>query len=223
MVDCRTRTPSTSRRPAGGIPRTRCRPTSRAPSPGPAATATARACTSRCSRRAAAAGCSGSPSPGGGERSASAASRWSRSTRPAPRPSPTASSPAPAATPWPSGGQPAPPPSPPPPSGSGTRCGAAGPSAVSAVRGSRARPVVNLAFEFLVLTASRSGEVRGARWSALDAAAGVWTIPATRMKAKRGHRARGHKKSPLPPGASGERGQGRVTNADADAERYRRR
>ena len=61
-------------------------------------------------------------------------------------------------------------------------------SAVERVRGSRARPVVKLAFEFLVLTAGRSGEVRGARWSELDAAAGVWTIPATRMKAKREHR-----------------------------------
>ena len=61
-------------------------------------------------------------------------------------------------------------------------------AAVAAVRGARARPVVKLAFEFLVLTAGRSGEVRGARWSELDAAAGVWTIPATRMKAKREHR-----------------------------------
>ena len=61
-------------------------------------------------------------------------------------------------------------------------------SAVAAVRGSRARPVVKLAFEFLVLTAGRSGEVRGAEWRELDVAAGVWTIPATRMKAKREHR-----------------------------------
>ena len=61
-------------------------------------------------------------------------------------------------------------------------------SAVAAVRGARARPVVKLAFEFLVLTAARSGEVRGAEWRELDAAAGVWTIPATRMKAKREHR-----------------------------------
>ena len=59
---------------------------------------------------------------------------------------------------------------------------------MAAVRGSRARPVVKLAFEFLVLTAARSGEVRGAEWRELDAAAGVWTIPSTRMKAKREHR-----------------------------------
>ena len=61
-------------------------------------------------------------------------------------------------------------------------------SAVAAVRRSRARPVVKLAFEFLVLTAGRSGEVRGAEWRELDLTAGLWTVPATRMKAKREHR-----------------------------------
>ena len=61
-------------------------------------------------------------------------------------------------------------------------------SAVEAVRRSRARPVIKLAFEFLVLTAGRSGEVRGAEWRELDLTAGVWTVPATRMKAKREHR-----------------------------------
>ena len=61
-------------------------------------------------------------------------------------------------------------------------------SAVAAVRGSRARPVVKLAFEFLVLTAARSGEVRGAEWRELDVAAAVWTVPSTRMKAKREQR-----------------------------------
>ena len=61
-------------------------------------------------------------------------------------------------------------------------------SAGGAVRRSRARPVVKLAFEFLVLTAGRSGEVRGAEWRELDLTAGLWTVPATRMKAKREHR-----------------------------------
>ena len=61
-------------------------------------------------------------------------------------------------------------------------------AAVSAVRGARARPVVKLAFELLVLTAGRSSEVRGAEWRELDVEAAVWTIPATRMKAKREHR-----------------------------------
>ena len=60
--------------------------------------------------------------------------------------------------------------------------------AVAAVRGSGARAVVRLAFEFLVLTAGRSGEVRGAEWREVDAVSGVWTVPASRMKAKREHR-----------------------------------
>ena len=40
-------------------------------------------------------------------------------------------------------------------------------------------------FEFLVLTAARGGEVRGVVWSEIDHDAGVWTIPANRMKAGR--------------------------------------
>lgn len=43
------------------------------------------------------------------------------------------------------------------------------------------------AVEFAILTATRSGEVRGARWSEIDLDAKVWTIPAQRMKAKREH------------------------------------
>lgn len=43
------------------------------------------------------------------------------------------------------------------------------------------------AVEFAILTASRSGEVRGACWSEIDLAGKVWTIPASRMKAKREH------------------------------------
>lgn len=44
------------------------------------------------------------------------------------------------------------------------------------------------ALEFTILTAARSGEVRGATWSEIDLAARVWTIPASRMKAKVEHR-----------------------------------
>ena len=44
------------------------------------------------------------------------------------------------------------------------------------------------ALEFLILTAARTGEVTGARWSEIDLAGKVWTIPATRMKAKKDHR-----------------------------------
>ena len=45
-----------------------------------------------------------------------------------------------------------------------------------------------LAFEFLVLTAARSGEVRGARWSEIDLDARTWTVPGERMKTGREHR-----------------------------------
>lgn len=44
------------------------------------------------------------------------------------------------------------------------------------------------AFEFLILTATRSGEVLGAKWDEFDLVAKVWTIPAERMKAGREHR-----------------------------------
>ncbi len=44
------------------------------------------------------------------------------------------------------------------------------------------------ALEFGVLTAARSGEVRGARWPEIDLDAKVWTVPAERMKAKKEHR-----------------------------------
>jgi integrase len=44
------------------------------------------------------------------------------------------------------------------------------------------------ALEFAILTATRTGEVIGARWSELDMAPGVWTIPAERMKARVEHR-----------------------------------
>lgn len=39
-----------------------------------------------------------------------------------------------------------------------------------------------------ILTAARSGEVRGAVWSELDIPAKVWTVPADRMKAEKEHR-----------------------------------
>jgi len=45
-----------------------------------------------------------------------------------------------------------------------------------------------LALEFAILTAARSGEVRGATWEEMDFADKVWTVPADRMKAGRPHR-----------------------------------
>jgi len=44
------------------------------------------------------------------------------------------------------------------------------------------------ALEFVALTAARSGEVRGATWAEIDLDAGVWIIPAERMKAGKEHR-----------------------------------
>jgi integrase len=44
------------------------------------------------------------------------------------------------------------------------------------------------ALEFTILTASRSGEVRGATWDEIDLEDKLWTVPATRMKAGREHR-----------------------------------
>lgn len=44
------------------------------------------------------------------------------------------------------------------------------------------------ALEMVLLTATRSGEVRGATWSEIDLDAALWTIPARRMKANREHR-----------------------------------
>jgi integrase len=43
------------------------------------------------------------------------------------------------------------------------------------------------ALEYLILTAARSGEVRGARWDEIDFDAATWTIPASRMKAGKEH------------------------------------
>jgi len=44
-----------------------------------------------------------------------------------------------------------------------------------------------LALQFLILTAARSGEVRGATWQEIDLQSALWIIPAERMKAKKEH------------------------------------
>lgn len=44
------------------------------------------------------------------------------------------------------------------------------------------------ALQFLTLTAARSGEVRGMTWAEVDLEAGLWIVPASRMKAGREHR-----------------------------------
>ncbi|MFG1294074.1 tyrosine-type recombinase/integrase [Xanthobacter versatilis] len=62
------------------------------------------------------------------------------------------------------------------------------PAFVTAMRSIDAGLPVRLGFEFLILTAARTGEVIGATWDEIDLAEKVWTVPAARMKAKRAHR-----------------------------------
>jgi integrase len=45
-----------------------------------------------------------------------------------------------------------------------------------------------LALELCILTAARSGEILGMRWSEIDLDKKIWTVPANRMKAGREHR-----------------------------------
>ena len=56
------------------------------------------------------------------------------------------------------------------------------------IRGSRSYEAKKLAAELLILTATRTSEVRGALWPEINIDAGVWTIPAHRMKGGREHR-----------------------------------
>jgi len=62
------------------------------------------------------------------------------------------------------------------------------PKFLATLRESGAGASVKLAFEFLILTAARTSEVLGAKWSEFDLKAKTWTIPADRMKAGRAHR-----------------------------------
>ena len=60
--------------------------------------------------------------------------------------------------------------------------------ALQAVRTCTSSDTAKVAFEFLVLTATRKRETLSADWSEMDLDARVWTIPASRMKAGRVHR-----------------------------------
>ena len=62
------------------------------------------------------------------------------------------------------------------------------PAALKTIRDSQSVKASKLALEFLALTASRSGEVRGATWSEIDWESALWVIPAERMKAGAEHR-----------------------------------
>ena len=61
------------------------------------------------------------------------------------------------------------------------------PSFVAHLRKSDCWPETRLAFEWLILTATRSGDTRLASWSEIDEKSRNWTIPAERMKARRSH------------------------------------
>ena len=64
---------------------------------------------------------------------------------------------------------------------------------IAAIKSSQAGEATKLALEFLILTASRSGEIRNARRDefsldiSLSSPFSVWSVPAARMKAKRIH------------------------------------
>lgn len=62
------------------------------------------------------------------------------------------------------------------------------PDFIAWLRTSDASLSTRLALEFLVLTATRSGEVREAPWSEFDLDARVWVIPKERMKGNEEHR-----------------------------------
>ncbi len=50
------------------------------------------------------------------------------------------------------------------------------------------RGIAALALRFTILTATRTGETIGATWHEFDLVKGLWTVPASRMKAGREHR-----------------------------------
>lgn len=69
------------------------------------------------------------------------------------------------------------------------------PKFVQTFLGSKKTSASKLMLELLILTAARSGEIRGMEWKEIDFQTATWTIPASRMKAKASHRV------PLPPRA----------------------
>lgn len=62
------------------------------------------------------------------------------------------------------------------------------PAFVAALRSSDANEIIRLAFELLILTATRTNEVLNTDWAEVDLKKKVWTIPASRMKMSREHR-----------------------------------
>jgi integrase len=62
------------------------------------------------------------------------------------------------------------------------------PGFIKKLRACSASEITRLAFEFLILTAARTGEVIEARWDEIDMQAEIWTVPAERAKTGREHR-----------------------------------
>ena len=60
--------------------------------------------------------------------------------------------------------------------------------AVQKIRNTSSAVAIRLCLEFLILTAARSGEARGATWQEIDAENRLWIVPAARMKAGVDHR-----------------------------------
>ena len=75
---------------------------------------------------------------------------------------------------------------------------------------SRASLAARLCFRFLVLTAARSGEARGATWSEIDEDTRLWVIPASRTKTSTEHR------QPLSDAALAVLDQARPLRSEAD-------
>jgi integrase len=61
------------------------------------------------------------------------------------------------------------------------------PKLIAQLRTCGSRPMSHLAFEWLILTATRSSETRLATIDEVDLGTGLWTIPAERMKARQPH------------------------------------
>ena len=62
------------------------------------------------------------------------------------------------------------------------------PEALQKIASCGASESARAALRYVVLTACRTIEVRGARWSEIDLEERTWTIPATRMKTRREHK-----------------------------------
>ncbi len=60
--------------------------------------------------------------------------------------------------------------------------------ALARIEASQAWPMTKACLRFIVLTACRGGEARGATWDEIDLDAATWTIPGERMKMGREHR-----------------------------------